>query len=131
MICLKKKVTRADTLKYVASFVVTVIVLSAPLSVVVATPDVFDNGGASVSAIGNTTTVTVDSQQTIMEWNSLDTYGDLGPSGRETLAFLQAEGITNASVLNRVISGEMTNFNGDLSAAGMNIFIINPSGIVF
>ncbi len=128
---LKKTINRTCTLQFVVSFVMTVLMLSAPLSVVVATPDVFDDGGASVIANGNTTAVTVDSQQTIMEWNSLDTYGDLGPSGRETLAFLQAQGITNASVLNRVISGELTNFNGDLSAAGMNIFIINPSGIVF
>jgi filamentous hemagglutinin family protein len=52
---------------------------------------------------------------------------------RETLAFTQntfSGSLTDSAVLNR-ISGPATQFNGDLSAPGMHIFMVNPAGIVF
>ncbi|MHC4230180.1 MAG: filamentous hemagglutinin N-terminal domain-containing protein [Planctomycetota bacterium] len=89
-------------------------------------------GGANISyntgTYGNTTEVNVLSRRTIINWSSLDTAG--GPVDvRETLAFSQG-GFTDSAVLNR-ISGAATQFNGDLVADGMRIFIVNPAGVVF
>ncbi|MHC4707152.1 MAG: two-partner secretion domain-containing protein, partial [Planctomycetota bacterium] len=90
-----------------------------------------DAGGANINygtgTYGNTTQVDLLTNQTIINWSSLDTAG--GPVNvRETLKFL---GGANAAVLNRVTSGMATQFNGDLSAAGVRVFIVNPAGIAF
>ena len=77
---------------------------------------------------GNTTQVNVDTTRTIINWTSLDTAGGAAEL-RETLAFSQGS-LTGSAVLNRV-SGAATQFNGDLSAPGMSIFIINPAGVLF
>jgi filamentous hemagglutinin family protein len=91
------------------------------------------NGGAAEILYGqgtysHTTQVNVETTRTIINWDSLDTAGGI-VSMRETLAFDQG-GLTNSAVLNRV-SGPATQFNGDLSAPGMSIFMVNPAGIVF
>jgi len=77
---------------------------------------------------GHTTSVNVHTNQTIIDWTSLDSLGGAA-AVRETLAFTQGA-LSNSAVLNRV-SGAATQFNGDLTAAGMRIFVVNPAGIVF
>lgn len=124
--------------KVITYFLTCCLFLNTSLPAVMAgpsggTPDFSDprNGGASITyndgIYGNTTTVNVDTTSTIINWDSLDTDGgDIDV--RETLAFTQT--LTGSAVLNRV-SGDATQFNGDLSAPGMSIFIVNPAGVVF
>jgi filamentous hemagglutinin family protein len=96
------------------------------------TPDLSNGGGATITygtgTYGHTTLVDVDTNRTVINWASLDTAGG-AIDARETLAFAQS-GLTNSAVLNRV-SGPQTQFNGDLSAPGMRIFMVNPAGIFF
>jgi len=117
------------------------LVLNTSLPAVLATPsgarpDLRDGGGMSITyktgLNNNTTLVNVDTTRTIINWDSLDTRGGAADV-RETLAFTQntwGGSLTNSAVLNR-ISGPATQFNGDLSAPGMRIFMVNPAGIVF
>jgi filamentous hemagglutinin family protein len=113
--------------------------LNTSLPVVSGTPtgavvDIGPGGGGEANityntgAFENTTQVDVLSNETIIDWTSLDTAG--GPiDARETLLFTQG-GFTDSAVLNRV-SGAATQFNGDLIADGMRIFIVNPAGVIF
>ncbi|MCJ7596637.1 MAG: filamentous hemagglutinin N-terminal domain-containing protein, partial [Desulfobacterales bacterium] len=117
------------------------LVLNTSLPAVLATPtgahpDLSGGGGMSVTyRTGlnfHTTLINVDTTRTIINWESLDTKGG-AENVRETLAFTQNTlkgSLTNSAVLNRV-SGPATQFNGDLVAPGMRIFIVNPAGIVF
>jgi len=90
-----------------------------------------DAGGANITygtgTYNHTTQVDALTNQTIVDWTSLDTAGGAAEV-RETLKFTQD--VLNSAVLNRV-SGPQTQFNGDLIANGMNIFVVNPAGIVF
>jgi len=99
-------------------------------------PDLSNGGGVSITyktgPYNHTTLVNVHSTRTVINWQSLDTKGG-AVDVRETLAFSQetlSGTLTNSAVLNR-ISGPATQFNGDLSAPGMRIFMVNPAGIVF
>jgi filamentous hemagglutinin family protein len=109
-------------------------VMAGPTGGVVDTNPINGGGNADITyntgPYGNTTLVDVQTNQTIINWDSLDTLG--GPEDvRESLTFTQGE-LSNSAVLNRVTSGYGTQFYGDLNAdAGMRIFIINPAGIVF
>jgi filamentous hemagglutinin family protein len=103
-----------------------------------ASPDLRDGGGMSITyntgEFNNTTLVNVHTTRTIINWESLNTRGGAA-NERETLAFTQTgmygnSALTDSAVLNRV-SGAATQFNGDLVAPGMRIFIVNPAGIVF
>jgi len=101
-----------------------------------AVPDLINGGGVSITyrtgQYNHTTLVNVHSTRTVLNWESLDTKGG-AVDVRETLAFTQetlSGSLTNSAVLNRV-SGPATQFNGDLSAPGMRIFMVNPAGIVF
>jgi len=119
------------------------LVLNTSLPAVLATPtgaspDMRDGGGLSITygtgLNNNTTLVNVHTTRTIINWDSLDTSGG-APNVRETLAFTQTgmygnADLTDSAVLNR-ISGAATQFNGDLVAPGMRIFMVNPAGIVF
>jgi len=110
------------------------LVLNTWLPAVLATPSGVSpiQGSFSVGTNGNTTVVNVLTDRTIINWESLDTLGGAADV-RETLAFTQnsyGTPLTNSAVLNR-ISGPATQFNGDLSAPGMRIFMVNPAGIVF
>ena len=117
------------------------LVLNTSLPAVLATPsgavpDLRDGGGMSITyrtgPYDHTTLVNVDTTRTIINWESLDTKGG-AVNVRETLAFTQdhfGSTLTNSAVLNRV-SGPATQFNGDLSAPGMRIFMVNPAGILF
>jgi filamentous hemagglutinin family protein len=108
-------------------------VLATPTGAV---PDLSNGGGVSITyktgPYDHTTLVNVDTTRTVINWQSLDTKGG-AVDVRETLAFTQETlkgTLTNSAVLNR-ISGPETQFNGDLSAPGMRIFMVNPAGIVF
>ena len=117
------------------------LVLNTSLPAVLATPtgaspDYSGGGGFSINygvgPYGHTTLVNVDTTRTVIRWDSLNTLGG-ADDVRETLAFTQDSwqgNLTNSAVLNR-ISGPATQFNGDLSAPGMRIFMVNPAGIVF
>ena len=117
------------------------LVLNTSLPAVLATPtgaspDYSGGGGFSINygvgPYGHTTLVNVDTTRTVIRWDSLNTLGGTDDV-RETLAFTQDSwqgNLTNSAVLNR-ISGPATQFNGDLSAPGMRIFMVNPAGIVF
>lgn len=69
-------------------------------------------------------TVTINGMQTIIHWDSLNTTKD------EFLTFLH-NGNINGAVLNRVLTGGTTIFNGALNGEQLRIFMINPAGIVF
>jgi len=120
--------------KVITYFLTCCMFLNTSLPIALAGPtggvvDTSPNGGgaATITYGTNTTQVDVSTTRTIINWDSLDTLG--GPVGvRETLAFSQV--LSNSAVLNR-ISGPVTQFNGDLSAPGMRIFMINPAGIMF
>jgi len=126
--------------KVIIYLLICCLVLNTSLPVVLATPSGASPGGGGFSiqyGVGqyeNTTLVNVLSDRTIINWDSLDTLG--GSVGvRETLAFTQdgfngSPALTNSAVLNRIY-GDATQFNGDLSAPGMRIFMVNPAGIVF
>ncbi len=94
-------------------------------SITLAAPNVADPGTAAITQSSNTTNVGVTAAQTIIGWNSLNT------AANESLNFTKS-GVTDAAVLNRVISGSMTQFDGSMTAqTGMKIFMVNPAGIVF
>jgi filamentous hemagglutinin family protein len=88
----------------------------------------FTVGTGTITQSGTATNVVVDQIQSIIEWSSLDTVGG-APGVRESLNFSQGS-LTDSAVLIRVF-GTATQFNGDLSAPGMRIFIVNSAGILF
>ena len=123
MISVMKRFRKAGFRQTVAFILACNMVINT--SAVFATPDVADPGTAAIIQNGNATNVVVQSQSTIIKWNSLDTNID------QSLLFGQ-NGVSNAAVLNKVISGNTTMFNGMMSAeSGMRIFVVNPAGIVF
>jgi filamentous hemagglutinin family protein len=128
--------------KVIIYFLMCCLVFNTSLPAVLATPSGAspdysgDSGGFSVTyktgTYGNTTLVNVDTTHTIINWESLNTKGG-AVDVRETLAFTQetlSGSLTNSAVLNRV-SGPATQFNGDLIAPDMRIFIVNPAGVLF
>ena len=128
-----RKMSKMYYLRQIVScLLVYCILLAVPAQIAMATP----NGGTWVEGTGTiidgvqNSTVTVNQVQSIINWDNLNTIGT-PLIDRETLTFLQNTGVTNAAVLNRVIAGDATLFNGDLNATGMDIFIINTRGVVF
>ncbi|MCP4263517.1 MAG: filamentous hemagglutinin N-terminal domain-containing protein [Planctomycetes bacterium] len=109
----------------VACLLVYCMILGIPLQVARATvsnPDVVA-GSAGISQTGNTTTVSMGSDRAVINWDSLDT------TSNEVLEFLKATG--NFAVLNRVVQGGLTQFDGSLFGNQGHIIIVNPNGIVF
>ncbi|MBN1806161.1 MAG: filamentous hemagglutinin N-terminal domain-containing protein, partial [Sedimentisphaerales bacterium] len=83
-------------------------------------------GGANITnPNASTTQIEVLTGQTIIDWAGFDTLSD------EVVNFLQAQGLSNSAVLNRILSGSPTSFYGKLNGQDMRIFIINPAGILF
>ncbi|MGD8786050.1 MAG: filamentous hemagglutinin N-terminal domain-containing protein, partial [Phycisphaerales bacterium] len=109
----------------VACLLVYCIFLGVPAQVALATPANPDvvAGSAGVNQSGNTTTVNMISANAVINWDSLNT------SASEVLEFLKASG--NFAVLNRVMQGGATQFDGSLFGNQGHIIIVNPSGIVF
>jgi filamentous hemagglutinin family protein len=80
-------------------------------------------GRAGIGQKGNATTVNMRSSRAVINWDSLNT------SSSEILQFLKASG--GFAVLNRVVKGGATQFNGSLFGNQGHIVIVNPQGIVF
>jgi len=105
---------------------------------VLATPSggVFAPGYTGTIVEGANTAVTVNQAQSIIQWGTVPSEGIPGTGGIDTVAgesltFLQAEGLSNSAVLNRIMSGNPTQFDGMLSGVDMRIFIVNPAGVIF
>jgi filamentous hemagglutinin family protein len=111
--------------RVVACFLAFFMTFVTPAHVAFAAPNNPDvvAGSAGVAQAGNTTTVNVNSASAVINWDSLDT------SSSEILQFLKASG--NFAVLNRVIKGGATQFDGSLFGNQGHIIIVNPNGIVF
>ncbi|MBC8472946.1 MAG: filamentous hemagglutinin N-terminal domain-containing protein [Planctomycetes bacterium] len=88
-----------------------------------ANPVVTDPGTATITQGTDWTNVLVNESHSVIDWSNFNT----DPS--ELMAFEQGA-LINSAVLNR-ITGGTTNFKGDLTGAGMRIFMINPAGIIF
>ena len=80
------------------------------------------DGAASISAAGNTTTITQSTQNAIINWNSFS----IGAG--QTANFVQPN--VNAAILNRVTGGSLSQIAGQLNANGQ-VMIVNPQGVVF
>ena len=86
--------------------------------------DVITSTNANVGTSGNTTTVDVLGSRSVIDWSNFNT------AGAELLEFQRAGG-TNFAVLNRILSGLPTQFNGTLNGNQGHIIVINANGIVF
>ncbi len=80
------------------------------------------SGDGSISHNGNTSRIDQTTDRLIIEWDSFDT------TAQEQVRFYQPS--SDASVLNRVLSGHATMFDGSLFANG-NVIIVNGAGIHF
>jgi filamentous hemagglutinin family protein len=89
--------------------------------------------GTGTIVEGANTAVTVNRAQSIVQWGAPGSPGSGGIDtvAGESLTFLQAAGLSNSAVLNRIMSGNPTQFNGALNGLDMRIFIVNPAGIIF
>jgi len=98
--------------------------LNMSLPVAQATPTAADivAGSAAVVQNGNTINVQMLSSRAVINWDCLDT------SYNETLNFLKE---SNFAVLNRIINGGPTRFDGSLFAENGSVFIVNTRGLVF
>ncbi len=110
-------------------FLIYCLVLNTWLPVVLAAP----SGGSFMVGDGNfdygvDSTVTVNKAKSVIEWG-----GGIDTSSNESLTFLQKEGLglSNSAVLNRIMSGNPTQFDGTLNGVDMRIFIVNPAGVFF
>lgn len=79
-------------------------------------------GSANISQSGSTTTITQSTPSAVINWKGFDT------TSGETVNFHQPD--QNSVILNRIISGQPTNFAGNLYANG-KVFIVNSAGMVF
>ena len=120
-----RKVSK-EYLKQIVVWVLTCsMVFNTSIPVALGTPGGADvvAGSAGVSQSANTTTVNMDSARAVINWDSLNT------SQNEALQFLKAGG--GFAVLNRVLQGGATDFQGALFGNQGHIIIVNPAGIVF
>lgn len=86
--------------------------------------DALNKINANVGTAGNTTTVDVLGNRSIIDWSNFNT--DNG----EVLEFIR-DGGANFAVLNRILSGSQTQFDGKLLGNQGHIIVINQHGIVF
>jgi len=103
--------------------------ITVPLALATPSGGVFTVGTGAID-YGTDTAVTVNQAQSVIEWGSPGTGGIDTLSG-ESLSFYQIEGLSNSAVLNRIMSGNPTQFNGALNGQDMRIFIVNPAGVFF
>ena len=80
------------------------------------------SGEIAISSTDTSMTVHQNSNKTIIEWNSFN----IGENN--TVTFNQPS--TNASALNRVVSGNPTTLAGVLNANG-KVFVVNENGVYF
>jgi filamentous hemagglutinin family protein len=110
-------------MKQATACLMVFLVINGPV-LAISTTDVITSTNANVTSAGNTTTVDVLGSRSIIDWSNFDT------ATGELLEFARAGG-ANFAVLNRVLSGSVTNFDGILNGNQGHIFVINPNGIVF
>jgi filamentous hemagglutinin family protein len=79
-------------------------------------------GSVQISQAGAQTTINQTSQNTVINWHGFDT------AATESVKFNQPN--SSSIALNRINSGQPTNFNGSLSANGQ-VWLLNPSGVLF
>ncbi len=128
-----KKISRKRCLRRgIVYFLVYSLVLNTSLPAVLATPagGAFTVGTGTIVTDGANTAVTVSQGQSVIEWGDPG-FGGIDTSSAEGLTFLQAGGLSNSAVLNRIMSGNPTQFDGILNGLDMRIFIVNPAGIIF
>jgi filamentous hemagglutinin family protein len=117
-----KRTTRQSFRKGIACLMAFLIV-NGPVWAISST-DVVTSTNAGVSTSGNTTTVDVLGSRSVIDWSSFNT------ASVELLEF-QRVGGANFAVLNRILSGSPTQFNGTLNGNQGHIIVINANGIVF
>ncbi len=86
--------------------------------------------GTGTIVEGANTAVTVNQAQSVIQWGAPGS-GGIDTAAGESLAFSQAAGLSNSAVLNRIMSGNPTQFDGILNGADMRIFMVNPAGVIF
>ena len=98
--------------------------INVPLRLARATPGGAEivAGSASVGQSNNTTNVQMLSDRAVINWQSLDT------AQNEVLNFMKS---SDFAVLNRVVAGGATQFDGSLFAENGSVFIVNTQGLVF
>ena len=119
-----RRVSRAYYLRQIMAcwMILSMAVVMPVSSAMAATPVVSNAGGATITQ-GAGTNVLVNQTETIVEWSNFNT------ADNELVAFEQGA-LINSAVLNK-ISGGQTTFEGDLTAPGMRIFMVNSAGIIF
>ncbi|WP_163381382.1 GLUG motif-containing protein [Cyclobacterium sp. SYSU L10401] len=81
------------------------------------------DGAADIAGQGsNAVTVNQHSNRAVINWQRFDT------QSHQRVEFVQPD--VNSIVLNRIISGSPTQFDGSLSANG-RVVVMNPNGVVF
>jgi len=115
----KQSVRRLARILVLASFI-----SSSVISPVLAGPTGgrIVSGNGSISQNGNNSRIDQATDRLIIEWDSFNT------TAQEQVRFHQPS--SDASVLNRVLSGHATVFDGSLFANG-NVIIVNGAGIHF
>jgi filamentous hemagglutinin family protein len=127
-----RKVSKRHLLRAAISyFLVFCLMMNITMPVALSTPSggTFTIGTGTID-YGTDTAVTVNQSQSVIDWGSPGSGGiDTGAS--ESLSFYQMDGLSNSAVLNRIMSGNPTQFNGTLNGQDMRIFIVNPAGVIF
>lgn len=105
-------------------FLICCMLFNTSLPLVLAAPGGHDvqYGDVTVHYNGNNTIVDITSHNAVINWASLDTLPN------EVLQFLQRS--SSSAVLNRIMSGVVTQFDGSLLANG-RVFIVNSAGVIF
>lgn len=80
------------------------------------------SGSATINTVGRNTTITTQSQRTILEFSQFN----IGNSERVT--FNQPD--ANSAVLNRITGGQRSTIEGFLGSNGQ-VYLVNPAGVSF
>ena len=97
-------------------FLVFCLIMNTTVPVALSTPSggVFTVGTGTIVDGVPDSTVTVNQAQSVIEWGSPGS-GGIDTASGESLSFFQIEGLSNSAVLNRIMSGNPTQFNGALN----------------
>jgi len=110
----------------VACFLTAYMLFGFPMQMAQAAP----TGGSWDVGSGTIIDGIPHSSVTVFEAESVIDWGGFNTASGESVTFTQGL-MSNSAVLNKIMSGGITNFNGALSASDMRIFIVNPSGVIF
>jgi len=104
------------------SVVTANLLIAAPASTALPSNPTVVNGGININTNQNTMNINQNTQTGIINWGSFN----IGSAA--TVKFNQPN--ANASTLNRVVGGELSQIAGTLSANG-KVILINPNGVIF